>query len=154
MRHCRRPTSESASATWLIGWGPEPFPLLVEGCGESLSTRIRFPTCPLSASRPSSPAASTRGRARERGRVPAPTALELEVEHRGFHGTAVVRMAAPAVKVESVPKISGAMVFTPTPHRDDRGFFCRTFDVDDARAAGIDPQCFTQDSVSRSSKGV
>jgi dTDP-4-dehydrorhamnose 3,5-epimerase len=65
-----------------------------------------------------------------------------------------MRMAGPPVKVESVPRISGAMVFTPTPHRDDRGFFCRTFDVDDARAAGIDPHCFTQDSVSRSSKGV
>jgi dTDP-4-dehydrorhamnose 3,5-epimerase len=63
-------------------------------------------------------------------------------------------MAGFPVNVESVPRISGAKVFTPTPHRDDRGFFCRTFDVDDVRAAGIDPHCFTQDSVSRSSKGV
>ena len=46
------------------------------------------------------------------------------------------------------------MLFVPTPHRDGRGFFCRTFDVEVARSAGIDPDRFTQDSVSRSSQGV
>jgi dTDP-4-dehydrorhamnose 3,5-epimerase len=63
-------------------------------------------------------------------------------------------MLVPPVKVATVPTIAGALLFTPEPHRDDRGFFCRTFDVDVVRAAGIDPHCFTQDSVSRSSQGV
>jgi dTDP-4-dehydrorhamnose 3,5-epimerase len=53
-----------------------------------------------------------------------------------------------------VPRIAGARLFTPTPHCDGRGFFCRTFDSDVARMAGIDPDRFTQDSVSRSSQGV
>ncbi len=46
------------------------------------------------------------------------------------------------------------MLFMPMPHCDERGFFCRTFDIDVVRAAGIDPTGFTQDSVSRSSRGV
>jgi dTDP-4-dehydrorhamnose 3,5-epimerase len=46
------------------------------------------------------------------------------------------------------------MLFVPEPHNDERGFFCRTFDTQVVRAAGIDPACFTQDSVSRSSRGV
>ncbi len=37
---------------------------------------------------------------------------------------------------------------------DERGFFCRTFDVADMRTAGIDPAGFVQDSLSRSSRGV
>jgi len=45
-------------------------------------------------------------------------------------------------------------LFEPTPHVDERGFFCRTFDVDVARAARIDPAAFVQDSISRSSRGV
>ena len=45
-------------------------------------------------------------------------------------------------------------MFEPTPHVDDRGFFCRTFDVDVMRGAGIDPAAFIQDSLSRSSRGV
>jgi dTDP-4-dehydrorhamnose 3,5-epimerase len=46
------------------------------------------------------------------------------------------------------------MLFVPTPFVDERGFFCRTFDKEVMRAAGIDPAGFTQDSVSRSSRGV
>jgi len=53
-----------------------------------------------------------------------------------------------------VPAVAGLLVFTPTPHVDERGFFCRTFDADVVRAAGIDPTGFVQDSVSRSAKGV
>jgi dTDP-4-dehydrorhamnose 3,5-epimerase len=45
-------------------------------------------------------------------------------------------------------------LFEPTPHVDDRGFFCRTFDVDVMRGAGIDPAAFVQDSLSRSARGV
>ena len=57
-----------------------------------------------------------------------------------------------SMKVESVPRIAGAMLFMPTPHSDSRGFFCRTFDKEVVRRAGIEPDCFTQDSVSRSSR--
>jgi dTDP-4-dehydrorhamnose 3,5-epimerase len=58
------------------------------------------------------------------------------------------------VKVTEVSSIRGALLFTPTPHVDERGFFCRTFDADIVRAAGVDPLSFVQDSVSRSAKGV
>ena len=53
-----------------------------------------------------------------------------------------------------VPGIAGAMLFKPSPHVDERGFFCRTFDADVVRAAGIDPAAFVQDSLSRSAHGV
>ena len=56
--------------------------------------------------------------------------------------------------VQAVPRITGALLFTPTPHVDERGFFCRTFDAQVARRAGIDPAGFAQDSVSRSARGV
>jgi dTDP-4-dehydrorhamnose 3,5-epimerase len=54
----------------------------------------------------------------------------------------------------TVPRIEGVMLFKPTPYMDERGFFCRTFDADIVRAAGIDPNGFVQDSVSRSARGV
>jgi dTDP-4-dehydrorhamnose 3,5-epimerase len=50
--------------------------------------------------------------------------------------------------------IPGLVTFTPTPIRDERGFFCRTYDVEVARAAGLAPDSFVQDSLSRSSYGV
>jgi dTDP-4-dehydrorhamnose 3,5-epimerase len=50
--------------------------------------------------------------------------------------------------------IPGLMLLTPTPHRDARGFFSRTFDSAAARSARIDPTQFVQDSVSRSARGV
>ena len=53
-----------------------------------------------------------------------------------------------------VPGIAGALLFEPEPHRDDRGFFARTFDADVARESGIDPDGFIQDSLSRSARGV
>jgi dTDP-4-dehydrorhamnose 3,5-epimerase len=56
--------------------------------------------------------------------------------------------------VQPVPRIAGALLFTPQPHVDERGFFCRTFDAEIMRAAGIDPAGFAQDSVSRSAGGV
>src|SRR5262249_18708055 len=58
------------------------------------------------------------------------------------------------VKAIEVPEISGAYLFEPTPHVDERGFFCRTFDAEVVRSVGIDPDSFAQDSVSRSAKGV
>ena len=58
------------------------------------------------------------------------------------------------MNVRPVPRVTGALLFEPTPHVDDRGFFCRTFDVDVMRGAGIDPAAFIQDSLSRSSRGV
>ncbi|GAB3299826.1 dTDP-4-dehydrorhamnose 3,5-epimerase [Geodermatophilus aquaeductus] len=51
-------------------------------------------------------------------------------------------------------RIAGVVEFTPTPHADERGFFSRTFDADVAREAGIDPDGFVQDSMSRSRRGV
>ena len=55
--------------------------------------------------------------------------------------------------VKPVSRIDGALLFTPAPHVDERGFFCRTFDAEIMRAAGIDPG-FAQDSLSRSVRGV
>ena len=50
--------------------------------------------------------------------------------------------------------IPGLLRFQPTPHPDERGFFSRTFDADVARGAGVDPDAFVQDSMSRSARGV
>jgi dTDP-4-dehydrorhamnose 3,5-epimerase len=58
------------------------------------------------------------------------------------------------MEVQPVPAISGALLFIPSPHADERGFFCRTFDAEVMRAAGVDPAAFAQDSVSRSAAGV
>ena len=56
--------------------------------------------------------------------------------------------------VSPVPRIAGALLFRPVPHRDERGFFCRTFDADVVRAAGLDPAAFVQHSQSRSVRSV
>ena len=56
--------------------------------------------------------------------------------------------------VSSAPRIDGALLFRPEPHVDERGFFCRTFDADVIRAAGLDPAAFIQHSQSRSVHGV
>src|SRR5215469_11902936 len=58
------------------------------------------------------------------------------------------------MKVMPVARISGALLFQPHPHVDERGFFSRTFDAEVARSAGIDPAGFAQDSLSRSVRGV
>jgi len=44
--------------------------------------------------------------------------------------------------VRLVLRIAGALLFRPVPHRDERGFFCRTFDAEVMRAAGLDPTVF------------
>jgi dTDP-4-dehydrorhamnose 3,5-epimerase len=54
----------------------------------------------------------------------------------------------------SATAIPGLLEFTPTPHRDERGFFSRTFDADVAREAGLDGNAFVQDSISRSAYRV
>jgi dTDP-4-dehydrorhamnose 3,5-epimerase len=56
--------------------------------------------------------------------------------------------------VTQVPRISGALLFQPQPHADERGFFSRTFDAEIASQAGLDPAAFVQDSLSRSVRGV
>ena len=56
--------------------------------------------------------------------------------------------------VSPVPRLNGALLLRPSPHVDDRGFFCRTFDADVLRTAGIDPSAFVQHSLSRSVRGV
>jgi dTDP-4-dehydrorhamnose 3,5-epimerase len=58
------------------------------------------------------------------------------------------------MKAIPVPAISGAYLFEPSPHLDERGFFSRTFDAEVMRSAGIDPDSFAQDSLSRSHQGV
>jgi dTDP-4-dehydrorhamnose 3,5-epimerase len=58
------------------------------------------------------------------------------------------------VDVTPVPRIAGALLFRPVPHVDERGFFCRTFDADVLRGAGLDPATFIQHSLSRSVRGV
>lgn len=58
------------------------------------------------------------------------------------------------MKVTPVTEVTGALLFEPTPHADERGFFSRTFDAQVARSAGIDPAGFAQDSLSRSARGV
>jgi dTDP-4-dehydrorhamnose 3,5-epimerase len=58
------------------------------------------------------------------------------------------------VKVDRVPRITGALLFRPTPYVDERGFFSRTFDAEVMRSAGLDPAAFAQDSLSRSRGGV
>lgn len=58
------------------------------------------------------------------------------------------------MRVAQIPRIHGALLFRPTPHADERGFFCRTFDREVMAGAGLDPDAFVQDSVSRSARGV
>jgi dTDP-4-dehydrorhamnose 3,5-epimerase len=58
------------------------------------------------------------------------------------------------VNIRPALRIDGVLLFHPTPHLDERGFFCRTFDSDVMCAAGIDPAAFVQDSLSRSARGV
>jgi dTDP-4-dehydrorhamnose 3,5-epimerase len=50
--------------------------------------------------------------------------------------------------------LADVLVFVPTPHRDHRGFFTRTFDAAVATAHGVDPASFIQDSQSRSTLGT
>lgn len=58
------------------------------------------------------------------------------------------------MNVERVPRITDALLFRPTPHLDERGFFCRTFDADAMTKVGINTAAFRQDSLSRSARGV
>jgi dTDP-4-dehydrorhamnose 3,5-epimerase len=58
------------------------------------------------------------------------------------------------MNVRPVARISGALLFEPTPHVDERGFFCRTFDAAVVAAGGLDPNAFVQDSLSRSARSV
>lgn len=50
--------------------------------------------------------------------------------------------------------LDGVVLLEPTVHRDERGFFTRTFDHDVAAGVGIDGTSFVQDSQSRSHRGV
>ena len=48
--------------------------------------------------------------------------------------------------------LDGVLLFVPTPHRDDRGLFTRTFDTAFEAEFGLGP--FIQDSRSRSRRGT
>jgi dTDP-4-dehydrorhamnose 3,5-epimerase len=58
------------------------------------------------------------------------------------------------MEIVEVPGIAGALLFRPAPYTDERGFFSRTFDRDVVKSAGLDPDAFVQDSISRSRQGV
>jgi dTDP-4-dehydrorhamnose 3,5-epimerase len=58
------------------------------------------------------------------------------------------------VDINPVPGITGALLLRPTPYVDERGFFCRTFDANVLRSAGLDPAAFVEHSLSRSARGV
>ena len=51
-------------------------------------------------------------------------------------------------------RLAGVLLLVPHVHRDDRGFFTRTFDAATAAEAGLDPAAFVQDSQSRSRLGA
>ncbi|MEU0571014.1 dTDP-4-dehydrorhamnose 3,5-epimerase [Nonomuraea sp. NPDC005983] len=57
------------------------------------------------------------------------------------------------MRVERAP-LEGVLLFVPTPHRDDRGMFTRTFDAAVAAEHGLDASAFVQDSQSRSRQGT
>ncbi|MCE0763111.1 dTDP-4-dehydrorhamnose 3,5-epimerase family protein [Pseudonocardia kujensis] len=50
--------------------------------------------------------------------------------------------------------LAGVIVFRPTPHHDERGFFTRTFDAAVAAEHGVRAETFLQDSQSRSHRGT
>lgn len=58
------------------------------------------------------------------------------------------------MEVIPVPRVSGALLLKPVPYVDERGFFSRTFDANVMRKAGVNPDSFVQDSLSRSARGV
>jgi dTDP-4-dehydrorhamnose 3,5-epimerase len=51
-------------------------------------------------------------------------------------------------------ELDGVLLFVPTPHRDDRGLFTRTFDAEIGTRFGLDSASFVQDSQSRSRRGT
>lgn len=56
------------------------------------------------------------------------------------------------MKVET-GALNGVLIFIPTPFRDERGLFTRTFDASIAAAHGLNPASFVQDSQSRTIRG-
>jgi dTDP-4-dehydrorhamnose 3,5-epimerase len=50
--------------------------------------------------------------------------------------------------------LAGVLLFVPTPHRDERGLFTRTFDLAIGAEHGVRAAEFAQDSQSRSGRGV
>jgi dTDP-4-dehydrorhamnose 3,5-epimerase len=50
--------------------------------------------------------------------------------------------------------IDGVLLFVPTPYRDERGLFTRTFDAAIGAAHGVDMGALAQDSQSRSVRGT
>jgi dTDP-4-dehydrorhamnose 3,5-epimerase len=89
-------------------------------------------------------------------KVGIPGPHEAQIAHHLERHRAQGRRRRKGDRVETcpVPRIADALLFKPTPHVDERGFFCRTFDVEVVRAAGIVPAEFAQDSLSRSACGV
>ena len=57
------------------------------------------------------------------------------------------------MRVETA-ELTDVLLFRPAPHRDERGFFTRTFDAEVAAAHGLCPEAYVQDSQSRSVHGT
>lgn len=57
------------------------------------------------------------------------------------------------MRVETA-ELSEVLLFRPSPHHDERGFFTRTFDAEVAAAYGLRPAAYVQDSQSRSARGT
>lgn len=71
------------------------------------------------------------------------------------HAEAHLRFVSYAGRMEIIKtSIPDLIVFQPTPHRDERGYFSRTFDVEILADAGIDPAGFKQENQSKSFQGV
>jgi dTDP-4-dehydrorhamnose 3,5-epimerase len=72
--------------------------------------------------------------------------------------TAVDEVVRPSAQwpdeVQPIPTISGAYLFAPRPHRDQRGFIAQTLDPAWLRAVGVEPSSFVRDSMSRTHQGV
>lgn len=83
-----------------------------------------------------------------------PVGLQAQGSRAGCQAGVEVRPREVVVEVLEIPAVVGARLFRPTPYVDNRGFFCRTFDADVMHAAGIDPNGFVQDSLSRTRRGV
>ena len=85
---------------------------------------------------------------------PNTVSQEPQSESAASHDQRANEAVTAGMRVLPVERVAGAMLFEPSLHVDERGYFCRTFDATVVRQAGIDPNAFVQDSISRSVRGV
>ena len=85
---------------------------------------------------------------------PNTVSQEPQGKRAASHDQRAAEADTAGMRVLPVERVAGAMLFEPSLHVDERGYFCRTFDARVVRQAGIDPSAFVQDSISRSVRGV